>query len=73
MKEDTRQQGPWEFGERPLIKQSKDSVRAAREKRAQLNKEIGEKGPLQSLEEGLFSYKDYANIKRSADLIALDR
>lgn len=73
MKEETRIEGPWEFGTRPIVKQCKDSVEKGREARAQLNKEIAEKGPIQSLEEGLFNYKDYAHVKRSADMIALDR
>jgi len=46
MKEDTRLEGPWEFGERPKVNRNEDSVKAAREKRALLNQEIHEKGPL---------------------------
>lgn len=49
MKEETRVDGPWEFGSRPVVNQNADSVKRAREKRAELNKEIHEKGPLQSL------------------------
>lgn len=49
MKEDTRLDGPWEFGERPVVNQSADSVQANKEKRAQNNKEIQEKGPLLAL------------------------
>lgn len=46
MKEETRLEGPWEFGEAPKVNQNQDSVNKAREKRAKLNAEIHEKGPL---------------------------
>lgn len=34
MKEDTRVDGPWEFGVKPIVCQSKSSVEEARAKRA---------------------------------------
>lgn len=49
MKVETRIAGPWEFGERPKVTQNADSVRAAKEKRAEANREIHAKGPLAAL------------------------
>lgn len=65
MKEETRVAGPWEFGEKPIVKQNSHSVAEAKEKRAKLNQEIHEKGPLQSLQEGLFNYKDYVHVRKA--------
>jgi len=73
MKEETRVAGPWEFGEKPIVKQNQHSVTEAREKRAKLNQEIHEKGPLQSLQEGLFNYKDYVHVRKAQALIELDK
>lgn len=49
MKEDTRIEGPFSFGDRPKVNQSTDSVKASKDKRAETNKEIHEKGALQAL------------------------
>lgn len=62
MKEETRIAGPWEFGERPKVNQQKDSVAKAKEARALVNAEIAIKGPLQSMQEGLISYKDFKAV-----------
>jgi len=72
MKEETRIDGPYEFGERPKVNQNADSVQASKDKRALANKEIHEKGPLQALQEGLIGYKDYRNVRMARDLIELD-
>ena len=40
MKEETRVEGPWEFGERPIVKQNADSVNKGIEKRKELNQLI---------------------------------
>lgn len=46
LKEDTRVEGPYEFGVRPKVNQQKDSVEKARKARAELNAQIHELGPL---------------------------
>ena len=71
MKEDTRLDGPWEFGECPKVNSSKDSVKKARERRAELNKEIHEKGAIKAMQEGLISYKDVKAVHQAAQLIDL--
>lgn len=48
MKEDTRVEGPWEFGVEPKINQCKDSVDKAREARAELNAKIHELGAMEA-------------------------
>lgn len=72
MKEDTRVEGPWEFGTAPKINQSADSVAKAREARALLNAEIHSLGPLESMRQGLISYKDYKAVKQAREMISLD-
>jgi len=72
LKEETRISGPWSFGERPKVNQNADSVKAAKTKRAEANREIHEKGPLAALQEGLIGYKDYRNVRIARDLIELD-
>lgn len=73
MKEDTRLEGPFEFGERPKVNQQKDSVEKARLARAELNQRIHEAGPLESLQTGLINYKDYIHVRRARDMINLDQ
>lgn len=73
MKEDTRVEGPWEYGVRPKVNQNEDSVAKAREARAELNRKIHEVGPLEAVQTGLINYKDYPNVRKARDLINLDK
>ena len=73
MKESTRIEGPWTYGIPPKVNQNTVSVDKARIARAELNAKIHQVGPLESLQTGLISYKDYTGVKRARDMILLDQ
>lgn len=58
MKEETRLEGPWEFGEKPWVKQNAASNAEQEAIRAEKNKRIHEAGPIKAMQEGLIGYKD---------------
>jgi len=72
MKEDTRVEGPWEFGKRPLSDNNKADVEEKRAKRAEENKEIMELGAEEAIMTGRVGIKDYRHLKMSCDLYALN-
>lgn len=70
MKEDTREEGPIEYGTRPLTQ--KESSEKANKKKAELNKEILSKGARLSCDEGLIDIRDYEKVRKSLFLYYLD-
>jgi hypothetical protein len=56
MKEDTRVEGPWEFGIKPARKNVKGDTK-------ERNKKILELGAEKCVEEGLISIKEYLKVK----------
>lgn len=64
MKEDTRVEGPWEFGIKPARRNAKGET-AAR------NRAILEYGPEQAVTDGLIKIDHYKKIKDSVDLFRI--
>jgi hypothetical protein len=56
MKEDTRVEGPWEFGLKPVRRNVKGSL-------AERNKKIIELGAEKCVDEGLISIQQYQKVK----------
>lgn len=71
MKEDTRVDGPFEFGIKPVVKQCKGSVEEAKEQRAQSNQRIREIGIVESVQNGEINIKDVYFYQRSLQTLAL--
>lgn len=63
-KEETRVEGPVEFGVPPANRARKGDYKA-------FNKIALEKGPEELVEQGLISIKDYERVKKSVDLYKL--
>lgn len=71
MKEDTRVEGPWEFGKRPLSDNNKADVEEKRAKKAEDNLQILQMGAEQAVDTGRVGIKDYKHLKQSCDLYRL--
>ena len=69
-KEDSREEGPLEFGEPPATKS--EAAKKGVEARKERNKIIMELGALNALHEGLLEVKDYDRLKKCIGLIELD-
>ena len=72
MKEDTRVDGPWEFGKRPLSDNNKHDVEEARARKAEENASILALGAEEAVDTGRIGIKDYRNLKMSCDLYRLN-
>lgn len=71
MKEDTRIDGPWEFGIKPIVKQCKGSVEEAKQVRAQSNQRVMEVGIVESVQSGEINLKDVFFYNRSIQMLKL--
>lgn len=71
-KEDTRVEGPWEFGKRPLSDNNKADVEEKRQRKAEENLEILNLGAEMAVDAGRVSIKDYRHLKMSCDLYKLN-
>lgn len=58
LKDDTRVDGPWEFGTRPVENQNKKDIEVKRKETSENNKKIAELGPVAATDLG------YADITR---------
>lgn len=65
LKEETRVEGPWEFGLKPARRNVKGDV-------ASQNKRILELGPERCVDEGLIHIKDYLKIKVACNTYRLN-
>lgn len=72
MKEDTRVEGPYEFGVKPKVNQNAASVKEAHDRRAEANQQILQMGAEAAVQEGFINMKDYKNLKMSVDLFKLN-
>lgn len=72
MKQETRVEGPFEYGVRPVVKRNKESVEEARAKKAETNKQIMEMGAESAIQQGFANMKDYKHLKQSMDLYRLN-
>lgn len=70
MKEETRVEGPWEFGEKPLRQNVKDECRQARQEKYKL---CQEKTLNQLVEDGDIDISQVPVVKRALDILTAER
>lgn len=71
LKDDTRVDGPWEFGTRPVEDRNKHDVEQRRKETSENNKKIAEMGAVAATEAGYADITRFYQLKRSLDLYAL--